>query len=46
MKKILKHKIDYKKVADGLGISEDRAKRFIDDGRVITKEEESSIVQN
>ena len=35
MKKILKHKIDYKKVAEGLGISEDRAKRFIDDGRVV-----------
>ena len=35
MKKILKHKIDYKKVADGLGVSEELTIRFFNDGRVI-----------
>jgi len=35
VKKILKHKIDYKKVADGLGISEELTIRFFNDGRVI-----------
>ena len=35
MKKILKHKIDYQKVADGLGISTTLAVKFFNDGRVI-----------
>ena len=35
MKKILKHKIDYKKVANGLGISEELVIKFFNDGRII-----------
>ena len=35
MKQILKHKIDYKKVSKGLGISEELTIKFFNDGRII-----------
>ena len=35
MNKILKHNIDYKKVATGLGISEELVIKFFNDGRII-----------
>ena len=35
MKQILKHKINYKQVSKGLGISEDLVVKFFDDGRII-----------
>jgi len=35
VKKILKHKIDYKTVAKGLGISEELVIKFFNDGRII-----------
>tara|TARA_R100000315_G_C5157132_1_gene90283 strand:+ start:77 stop:550 length:474 start_codon:yes stop_codon:yes gene_type:complete len=35
MKKILNHKINYSKVANGLGISKELAVRFFNDGRII-----------
>tara|TARA_Y100000996_G_scaffold252432_1_gene198595 strand:+ start:149 stop:622 length:474 start_codon:yes stop_codon:yes gene_type:complete len=35
MKQILKHKINYKQVSKGLGISEDLVVKFFNDGRII-----------
>ena len=35
MKQILKHKINYKQVSKGLGISEDLVIKFFNDGRII-----------
>tara|TARA_Y100001963_G_scaffold91678_1_gene126280 strand:- start:58 stop:534 length:477 start_codon:yes stop_codon:yes gene_type:complete len=35
MEKILTHKIDYSKVAEGLGMSKDLVEKFFDDGRIM-----------
>ena len=45
MKQILTHNIDYAKVAEGLGISEDLAVKFFNDGRQIGRLSEFILEQ-